>query len=76
MPWSVADRHYPSKLVNFRSASTPEYPSPIKAAMEMMGRPVGPVRGPMRNLTAEQNATLRKELEALGVFDCSESTGW
>ena len=22
MRWSVADRHYPSKLVNFRSAST------------------------------------------------------
>ncbi len=54
----------------------PEYPSPIKAAMEMMGRPVGPVRGPMRNLTAEQNATLRKELEALGVFDGSEPAGW
>jgi dihydrodipicolinate synthase/N-acetylneuraminate lyase len=54
----------------------PEYPSPIKAAMEMMGRPVGPVRGPMRNLTEEQKATLHKELEVLGVFDGNEPNGW
>ena len=25
MLWSVHDRYYPSKLVNFRSASTPAY---------------------------------------------------
>ena len=53
-----------------------EYPAPIKVAMEMMGRPVGPVRGPMRNLNSEQKAKLRKELEALGVFDGSEPVGW
>ncbi len=53
----------------------PEYPSPIKAAMAMMGRPVGPVRGPMRNLTEEQKARLRNELEKIGVFD-SEPRGW
>ncbi len=54
----------------------PEYPSPIKAAMEMMGRPVGTVRGPMRALTAGQKATLRTALESLGAFDGSEPTGW
>jgi len=54
----------------------PEYPAPIKAAMEMMGRPIGPVRGPMRSLTAEQKAKLRQDLEALGVFDGSEPFGW
>jgi 4-hydroxy-tetrahydrodipicolinate synthase len=54
----------------------PEYPAPIKAAMEMMGRPVGPVRGPMRPLTAAQNAVLRQELESIGVFDGSEPRGW
>jgi 4-hydroxy-tetrahydrodipicolinate synthase len=54
----------------------PEYPTCIKAAMEMMGRPVGPVRGPMRNLDAGQKAALRKELEGLGAFDGSEPKGW
>jgi 4-hydroxy-tetrahydrodipicolinate synthase len=54
----------------------PEYPSPIKAAMEMMGRPVGPVRGPMRNLTDVQKKTLRAELETLGAFNGSEPQGW
>lgn len=64
------------KASNLWQLFKPEYPSPIKAAMEMMGRPVGPVRGPMRNPTAEQNAKLRKALEALGVFDGSEPMGW
>lgn len=54
----------------------PEYPTAIKAAMEMMGRPVGPVRGPMRNLDAAQKQKLRRELEGIGVFDGSEPTGW
>ena len=54
----------------------PEYPSPIKAAMEMMGRPVGVVRGPMRPLTDAQKKKLRKELEILGAFDGSEPIGW
>lgn len=54
----------------------PEYPAPIKTAMEMMGRPVGPVRGPMRSLTDGQKGKLRKELDALGVFDGSEPFGW
>lgn len=54
----------------------PEYPAPIKAAMEMMGRPVGPVRGPMRPLSDEQKAKLRNELDGLGVFNGSEPFGW
>jgi len=53
-----------------------EYPAPIKAAMEMMGRPVGPVRGPMRSLSDEQKTKLRKELDAMGVLDGSEPFGW
>jgi 4-hydroxy-tetrahydrodipicolinate synthase len=64
------------KASHFWQIFKPEYPAPIKVAMEMMGRPVGPVRGPMRNLTDEQKAKLRKELEALGVFDGSEPIGW
>jgi len=54
----------------------PEYPAPIKAAMAMMGRPVGPVRGPMRMLTDDQTSGLRKALDALGIFDGTEPTGW
>jgi len=54
----------------------PEYPAPIKAAMEIMGRPTGPVRGPMRPLDAAQKAGLRKSLDALGLLDGSEPTGW
>lgn len=54
----------------------PEYPAPIKVAMEMMGRPVGPVRGPMRSLTGEQKKKLRGQLDALGIFDGSEPLGW
>jgi len=54
----------------------PEYPAPIKAAMEMMGRPVGPVRGPMRSLDIDQKGKLRRELEALGILNGGEPTGW
>ena len=64
------------KASQFWQLFKPDYPSPIKAAMEMVGRPIGPVRGPMRNLTAEQKAQLRRELEAIGVFDGSEPLGW
>jgi len=41
-----------------------------------MGRPVGPVRGPMRSLTDAQKRKLREELEALSIFDGSEPFGW
>ena len=54
----------------------PEYPAAIKAAMALMGRPVGPVRGPMRSLTAAQIDSLRAELTHIGAFDGSEPTGW
>ena len=64
------------KASRFWQLFKPEYPAPIKAAMELMGRPVGAVRGPMRPLTAEQKEQLRKELDALGVFDGSEPLGW
>jgi 4-hydroxy-tetrahydrodipicolinate synthase len=54
----------------------PEYPAAIKAAMDMMGRAVGPVRGPMRALSEERKRKLRQELEALGIFDGGEPFGW
>jgi 4-hydroxy-tetrahydrodipicolinate synthase len=53
----------------------PEYPAPIKAGMAMLGRPVGPVRGPMRSLSGAQQLRLQEALAALGVLD-SEPRGW
>ena len=52
-----------------------EYPAPIKAAMDMMGRPVGKTRLPIRWLSEERKRQLRKELEKLGIFD-QEPHGW
>ncbi len=42
----------------------------------MMGRPVGAVRGPVRSLTDEHKGKLRKELNALDVFDGGVPFGW
>jgi dihydrodipicolinate synthase/N-acetylneuraminate lyase len=52
-----------------------QYPSSLKGGMSLMGRPVGPTRGPMPTASPERIAFIRKQLEDLGVFD-SEPTGW
>ncbi len=52
-----------------------EYPAPIKTAMEIMGRPVGKTRLPIRWLSEEGKRQLRNELEALGILD-QEPHGW
>ncbi len=53
----------------------PEYPSPLKAAMAMLDRPVGAVRGPMRPVTGAGLDRLRAALSDLGVFS-DEPMGW
>lgn len=45
------------------------YMGAAKAAMEMLGVPVGPARLPNTNLSLEQKTKLQGELEALGFFD-------
>ena len=40
----------------------------FKAMMAMLGLDCGPVRPPLRNLTAEENEQLRKALEAIDFF--------
>lgn len=40
-----------------------------KSVMEMLGAHVGPARLPNNNLTAEQNAELRRQLDRLGFFE-------
>ena len=52
-----------------------EYPAPIKAAMEMMGRPVGKTRLPIRYLSEEAKRRLEGELRKLGILD-QEPHGW
>ncbi|MGN6385479.1 MAG: dihydrodipicolinate synthase family protein [Verrucomicrobiota bacterium] len=45
------------------------YMGAAKAVMKMLGVDVGPARLPQGNLTPEQEAALRSELDALGFFD-------
>ena len=52
-----------------------QYPSSLKGGMSLMGRHVGPTRGPMPTASPERIAFIRTQLEELGVFD-SEPTGW
>jgi N-acetylneuraminate lyase len=46
----------------------------FKSIMKMIGLDCGPVRLPLRNLTAEQYAALREELEKLGLFAALQET--
>ena len=48
---------------------------PIKAALELTGRPGGPSRAPSRELTAEERDELRGLLRELGVLKGSVSAG-
>jgi N-acetylneuraminate lyase len=46
----------------------------FKSIMKMLGLDCGPVRLPLRNLTAAQFETLRQELETLGLFSALQTT--
>ena len=52
-----------------------QYPSSLKGAMIMMGRPVGPTRSPLPTATPERIAFLRTQLEELGILQ-TEPQGW
>ncbi len=51
------------------------YPSTIKYAMELMGRPVGETRRPIPALSAAEKKATQEELAALGILD-DEPHGW
>lgn len=51
------------------------YPSTIKYAMEVMGRPVGETRQPIPHLDAEAKKEVRDTLDALGILQ-NETHGW
>jgi len=52
-----------------------QYPSSLKGAMIMMGRPVGPTRPPLPTATQERVEFLRTQLEAFDVLQ-TEPHGW
>jgi 4-hydroxy-tetrahydrodipicolinate synthase len=51
------------------------YPSTIKYAMELMGRPVGETRRPIRHLTDAEKQATKQVLASLGLLD-TEPRGW
>jgi len=52
-----------------------QYPSSLKGAMIMMGRPVGPTRSPLPTATRERIEFLKTQLEELGILQL-EPHGW
>lgn len=52
-----------------------QYPSSLKGAMIMMGRPVGPTRSPLPTATKDRIDFLKAQLEELGILQ-SEPHGW
>lgn len=52
-----------------------DYPAGIKAAQELMGRPAGGTRSPIRPINKERRDQLRSEIGALGLFE-TEPIGW
>jgi 4-hydroxy-tetrahydrodipicolinate synthase len=63
------------KISRLWSLFKEQYPSSLKGAMIMMGRPVGPTRSPLPTATKERIEFLRKQLEEMGVLQ-SEPHGW
>jgi 4-hydroxy-tetrahydrodipicolinate synthase len=52
-----------------------QYPSSLKGAMIMMGRPVGPTRSPLPTASKERLEVLRARLDEMGIFQ-TEPLGW
>ena len=52
-----------------------QYPSSLKGAMIMMGRPVGPTRSPLPTASRERLDYLRTQLEELNILQ-TEPHGW
>lgn len=63
------------RLSRLWNAIRVDYPAGIKAAMDIMGRPVGQARRPIPPLSSQGRARLRKELEISGIVD-TEPAGW
>ena len=45
------------------------FPASVKAALDLLGRPGGRTRDPIRPLTAEQREKLRRAMESAGLIE-------
>ncbi|MGM1061285.1 dihydrodipicolinate synthase family protein [Saccharothrix sp. Mg75] len=77
---TVAGDHERAGVLQARAARllsllVPGYPAGLKAAAEIMGRPCGPTRLPIPELTAGEKDALAAALAAEGVLD-QEPHGW
>lgn len=72
--WETA-RECQFKITRLWRLFKEQYPSSLKGAMIMMGRPVGPTRSPLPTATKERIDFLKAQLEALGILQ-SEPHGW
>jgi len=72
--WATA-RECQYKISRLWSLFKEQYPSSLKGAMIMMGRPVGPTRSPLPTATKERIDFLRRQLEEMGILQ-SEPHGW
>ncbi|MFQ5913439.1 MAG: dihydrodipicolinate synthase family protein [Nitrospinota bacterium] len=68
-------RDFQHKLSRLWSVIKVGYPSTIKAAMEIMGRPVGDTRKPITPLGEEAKSRLRRQLAEFGILE-EEPRGW
>ena len=53
----------------FNSWMMPNHPGPLKEAMAMVGRAVGPARAPLAKMTSEQRSAMQAALEANGPIE-------
>jgi 4-hydroxy-tetrahydrodipicolinate synthase len=72
--WAAAKdlQHRVSRLYN---AIRVDYPAGIKTAQDLMGRPAGSVRSPIRPIGPAGREHIKNELTALGLFE-TEPLGW
>jgi dihydrodipicolinate synthase/N-acetylneuraminate lyase len=72
--WETA-RECQYKLSRLWRLFKEQYPSSLKGAMIMMGRPVGPTRSPLPTANPERIEFLRQQLEELNILQ-TEPHGW
>lgn len=63
------------RLSELYSVIQEHYPATIKVAMDLLGRPCGPIRQPGVRLDRAAIERVERHLDALGIFD-SEPRGW